>query len=91
MVIKQLLKSLEIIGVITFFGGLFTLIFLQLKINKKLNKSYFTFLSIFKIPSNDLLESDKRLRKIGGYLLLFGVIILIISNFIVFGISSFKR
>ena len=84
MVIQQLLKSFEIIGATVFFVGLFTLIFLQLKIGKKLNKSYFTFLSIFRIPSKDLLESDKRLRKFGGYLLLFGVIILIISNFIAF-------
>ncbi|RZB33631.1 MAG: hypothetical protein SRB2_03742 [Desulfobacteraceae bacterium Eth-SRB2] len=90
MIIQQLLKSIEIIGAIALFGGLIILTFLHVKINKRLNKNYVTFLSVFKTPSNHLLESDKRLRKIGGYLLLSGVIISVFSNIISFGISYFR-
>ena len=90
MIIQQLLKSIEIIGAIALFGGLCVLTFLYIKISKRLNKSYVTFLWVFKIPENHLLESDKRLRKIGGYLLLSGVIISIIRNFMLFGISYFR-
>ena len=89
MNIQQLLKSIEIIGAISFFGGLIILICLQLKISKRLNKCYFTFLSVFKIPADGLSESDKRLRKIGGYLLFSGGIILIISNFLLYGVYQF--
>jgi len=80
MDIHQVLKWIETIGAIALFGGLCILTVLYIKISKRLNKSYFTFLSVFKIPNNHLLESDKRLRKIGGYLLLSGIIILMISN-----------
>ena len=90
MIIQQLLKSIEIIGAISLFGVLCILTYLQIKISKRLNKSYVTFLWVFKIPENHLLESDRCLRKIGGYLLLSGVIISIISNFILFGMSYFR-
>ena len=82
MDIHQALKWIETIGAIALFVGLCLLTLLQIKISKKLNKSYFTFLSVFKIPKNHLLGSDKRLRKIGGFLFLSGVIILIVSNLI---------
>jgi len=82
MDIHQVLKWIETIGAIALFGGLCILTFLHIKISKRLNKSYVTFLSVFKIPKTHLLESDKRLRKIGGYLLLSGIIILMISNLI---------
>jgi len=82
MDIHQALKWIETIGAIALFGGLCILAFLHIKISKRLNKSYVTFLSVFKIPKHHLLESDKRLRKIGGYLLLSGIIILMISNLI---------
>ena len=87
MDIQQLLKWIETIGAIALFTGLCILTFLYIKISKRLNKSYVTFLGVFKIPENHLLESDKRLRKIGGYLLLSGIIISIISNVILLGIS----
>jgi hypothetical protein len=80
MDIHQVLIWIETIGAIALFGGLCILTFLHIKISKRLNKSYVTFLSVFKIPKNHLLESDKRLRKIGGYLLLSGIIISMITN-----------
>ena len=82
MDIHQALKWIETIGAIALFGGLCILTVLYIKISKRLNKSYVTFLSVFKIPKNQLLEGDKRLRKIGGFLLLSGIIILIITNLI---------
>ena len=78
MDIQQVLNWIETIGAIALFAGLCLLTFLQIKISKRLNQSYFTFLSVFKIPKNHLLESEKRLRKIGGYLLLSGIIISIV-------------
>lgn len=87
MDIYQALKWIETIGAIALVGGLCILTFLHIKISKRLNKSYVSFLSVFKIPKNHLLESDKFLRKIGGYLLLSGIIISMISNIILLGIS----
>ena len=78
MDIHQVLNWIETIGAIALFTGLCLLTFLQIKISKRLNQTYFTFLSVFKIPKNHLLESEKRLRKIGGYLLLSGIIISIV-------------
>jgi hypothetical protein len=78
MDIHQVLKWVETIGAIALFGGLCILTFLHIKISKRLNQSYFTFLSVFKIPKTHLSESDKRLRKIGGFLLLSGIIISIV-------------
>lgn len=80
MDIHQALKWIETIGAIALFGGLCILTVLYIKISKRLNKSYVTFLSVFKIPKIQLLEGDKRLRKIGGFLLLSGIVILIITN-----------
>ena len=85
MDIQPVLTWIEHIGAIALFGGLCILTFLHIKISKRLNQSYFTFLSVFKIPKNHLLESDNFLRKIGGYLLLFGIIISIISKLILSG------
>ena len=82
MDIQQVLNWIETIGAIALFAGLCLLTFLHIKIIKRLNKSYFTFLSVFKIPKNQLLEGDRRLRKIGGFLLLFGIIISMITNLI---------
>jgi hypothetical protein len=87
MEIHQALKWVETIGAIALFGGLCILTFLHIKIIKRLNKRYVTFLSVFKIPKNHLLESDKFLRKIGGYLLLSGIIISIIR---LLGTSYFR-
>ena len=82
MDIQQVLNWIEIIVAIALFAGLCLLTFLHIKISKRLNKSYFTFLSVFKIPKNHLLENEKRLRKIGGYLLVSGIIISMITNLI---------
>ena len=87
MDIHKALKLIETIGAIALFGGICILTFLHIKISKRLNQSYFTFLSVFKIPKNHLLESDKFLRKIGGYLLLAGIII---SMLRLLGLSYFR-
>jgi hypothetical protein len=87
MDIQLALKWIETIGAIALFGGLCILTFLHIKIIKRLNKSYVTFLSVFKIPKNHLLESDKFLRKIGGFLLLSGIVISIVR---LLGLSYFR-
>ncbi len=90
MDIQQVLTWIETIGAIALFAGLCILTFLHIKISKRLNKSYVTFLSVFKIPKNHLLESEKFLRKIGGFLLLSGIIISIMSHFILLVMHGHK-
>ncbi len=69
-----LITFIQICSVICFFTGLILISFLQVKLSRKLGKSFISFIPLFLYPKKELSDREQQIRKIGGYLILFSAI-----------------
>ena len=70
----DLITLIQFFSVICFFIGLILISFLQVKLSRRLGKSFITFVPLFFYPKEDLSDREKQIRKIGGYIMLFSSI-----------------
>jgi len=68
-------------GSIVAILGILTLIILQLMLVGRQRKSFFTFLSVLFVPSNELSDIERLTKKIGIHLSLAGSVTVLISGF----------
>lgn len=85
---ESILNIAQTIGVFSMILGLLVLCFLQISLGKKEKRSFFTFLSILFYSNDELTDSEKQLKKIGGITFLLGIILILLSGYEVF-IDSF--
>lgn len=79
---KDIATIIQIFSIVSFFYGLYLISFLQIKLSRKMKKSFLTFISVLIYPKEKLSEKDIKTRKISCIILLFSSIIAVICDLI---------
>ncbi len=83
MSIEKIASFFLYFGSFILLSGIVILTYLQSKLIGKLNKSFFTFLSIMFYPNHELADNEIKIKSVGNYLTVIGSVIVLISGFFV--------
>jgi hypothetical protein len=82
MEIDKIVRGILYSGSIVLILGMIMLAILQIMLGRRLEKNFFTFLSVVFYPSNELTDAEKLIRKSGIVLSLAGAVIILGSAFL---------
>ena len=68
-------------GSLVLIIGIVALSILQSKLIGRLNRSFFTFLSVVFYSDNELTDNERFIKKIGVYVTLIGAMVVLVSGF----------
>jgi uncharacterized protein YjeT (DUF2065 family) len=71
---------IKLFGIAFLMIGIFILSSLQVRLSRKLNKSLLTFAPVLILSSDKLSLSERQKRKIGFWMLVIGVILIVMMN-----------
>jgi len=83
MEIEKVASAILYTGSLLLIFGMLTLIILQLMLGSRLNRSFFTFLSVVFYPNYELTSSEKLIKRIGIVLSVIGSVTILISGLVV--------